>query len=181
MKGYHILLLCVGLALGTQVSCGPAPRTVSNRHPGSHFFRAPHLASFEIIEDGRVRRHEDIKGGRPEDGRTLRATIGKPRLTQMDDSLRRPIVQRGRMTFTIPIAFTIDGEPAGESTVLTPVTDDSVEVGLHVSRFGLYLHDPEKQESDDVLIAAIAEGVRARAENGNLQTEVKRIHGITPR
>ena len=181
MKGFHILLLGVGLVLGTQVSCGPAPSTVSNRYPESHFFRAPHLASFEIIEDGRIRRHEEIKGGRPADGRTLRAVIGKPRLKQLDDSLRRPIVQQGRMTYTIPIAFTIDGKPAGESTVLTPVNDDSVEIRLQVSRFGLYLHDPERQKADDILIAAIADGVRARAENGNLQTEIKRLHGVTPR
>lgn len=181
MKGWGLAALCAGIVLATQVSCGPAPKLVGNAYPQSHFLRAPHLARFEIVQDGRVRHTEDIRGSRPEEGRTLRATIGNPRLTQVEDSLRRPIVQKGRLTYVIPIAFSIDGQPAGESTVLRPIAADSVELVLQVSRFGLYLHDPSAGPPDALLIAAIAEGVRARAENGNLQAEVKRLHGVSPR
>ena len=181
MKSWHVILLCLAIALGTQVTCGPAPMTVSNRYPESQFFRAPHLARFEIIQDGQVRHREEIRGGRPEDGRTLRATIGKPRLTMLEASLRRPIVQQGRMTFVMPIAFAIDGQPAGESATLKPIKDDSVEIVLQVTRIGFYLHDPEAAPPAGILLAATAEGVRTRAENANLQTEIKRLHGITPR
>ncbi|MEI6714644.1 MAG: hypothetical protein WCO60_12885 [Verrucomicrobiota bacterium] len=175
------VVLCLGVALATQVSFGPAPKVISNTYPESHFFRAPHLSRFEIVKDGKVYRSEGGRQSEPENGKTLRATIGTTLLVHMDDSLRLPLVQNGGLTFLIPVTFSIDGKPAGESTVLQPIANDTIQVGFHLSRFGLYLHDPTAGWMDTHLLDAIATAVRARVEEGNRQTEVKRLHGTYPR
>jgi hypothetical protein len=174
-------MLCLGLVLSTQVSFGPAPKLTSNAYPESHFFRAPRISRFEILRDGRILRSESVGQSESADGKTLRVAMGTTKLTHLDDSLRRPLVQDGALTFRIPVTFTIDGKPVGESTILQPIADDAIHASFHLSRYGWYLHDPTDGRIDACLLDAMVTAVRARIEDGNRQTEIKRLHGTYPR
>ncbi|NBN95834.1 MAG: hypothetical protein EBV31_09550 [Verrucomicrobia bacterium] len=181
MRNWPLIMLCLGLVLSTQVSFGPAPKLTSNAYPESHFFRAPRISRFEILRDGRVLRSESVGQSESADGKTLRVAMGTTKLTHLDDSLRRPLVQDGALTFRIPVTFTIDGKPVGESTVLQPIADDTIHASFHLSRYGWYLHDPTDGRMDACLLDAMVTAVRARIEDGNRQTEIKRLHGTYPR
>jgi hypothetical protein len=181
MRNWWLILICLGLAIASQVSFGPTPKVTGNMYPKTHFLRAPHLARFEIVREGVVLRRETIRNGRSEDGQTLRVSLGVARLTGRDSTLSCAFVQDGELSFSIPVDFSIDGKTAGESTVLTPIPDDFVEVTIRLRRYGLYLRAPAGETFEAQLIDAVAEGVRARAENGNNQTEIKRLHGVSPR
>jgi hypothetical protein len=181
MRNWPLIMLCLGLVLSTQVSFGPAPKLTSNAYPESHFFRAPRISRFEILRDGRILRSESVGQSESADGKTLRVAMGTTKLTHLDDSLRRPLVQDGALTFRIPVTFTIDGKPVGESTVLQPIADDTIHASFHLSRYGWYLHDPTDGRMDACLLDAMVTAVRARIEDGNRQTEIKRLHGTYPR
>ena len=173
-----VILLIAALALPAAVSIGPAPQTMSNMIPQSFFWRAPYIASFEIVRDGAVLHREQVPG--QNQGAVLQATLGRPAY-ETPSSARRPGVQTGDIKVTVPISFLAQGSRVGISHMGKPIEADQIEVLVAIRRYGLIPRDYTDGCLDQLILAAAMEGVRIRVADGHPQSAIKQKYGITPR